>query len=87
MCYLYSVKCLLVNILDLQNVETSLVGEAKLGSICGDDRNKFIMHVINYLKLCSCINKIEKKLLENILLTTCLAMLLDLQNIWTSLGW
>ena len=33
--------CLLVNMLDLKNVETSLVGEAKLGSICGDDRNKF----------------------------------------------
>ena len=41
LCYLYSVKCLLVNMLDLQNVETSLVGEAKLGFIHGDDRNNF----------------------------------------------
>ena len=60
MCYLYSVKCLLVNMLDLQNVETSLVGKAKLRSICGDDKNYFVMHVSNYLKLFSCINKIVK---------------------------
>ena len=46
--------------LDLQNVETSLVGKAKLRSICGDDKNNFVMHVSNYLKSCSCINKIEK---------------------------
>ena len=51
---------MLVIMLDLQNVETSLVGKAKLRSICGDDRNNFVMHISNYLKLCSCINKIEK---------------------------
>ena len=46
--------------LDLQNVETSLVGKAKLRSICGDDKNNFVVHVSNYLKLFSCINKIVK---------------------------
>ena len=55
MCDLYSVKCLLVIMLDLQNVETRLVGKAKLRSICGDDKNNFVMHVSNYLKLLSCI--------------------------------
>ena len=51
---------MLVIMLDLQNVETSLVGKAKLRSICGDDKNNFVMHVSNYLKLFSCINKIVK---------------------------
>ena len=51
---------MLVIILDLQYVETSLVGEVKLRSICGDDKNNFVMHVSNYLKLFSYINKIVK---------------------------
>ena len=51
---------MLVIMLDLQNVETSLVGKAKLRSICCDDKNNFVMHVSNYVKLFSCINKIVK---------------------------
>ena len=51
---------MLVIMLDLQNVETSLVGNAKLRSICGDDKNNFVMHVSNYLKLCVCILKLIK---------------------------
>ena len=59
MCYLYSVKCLLVIMLDLQNVETSLVGKAKLRSTCGND--KMICYALsNYLKLFSYTNKIVK---------------------------
>ena len=51
---------MLVIMLDLQNVESSLVGKAKLRSICADDTNNFVMHVSNYVKLFSCINKIVK---------------------------
>ena len=51
---------MLVLMLDLQNVEVSLVGKAKLRSICGGDKNNFVMHVSNYVKLFSCINKIVK---------------------------
>ena len=51
---------MLVIMLDLQNVEISLVGRDSLRFICGDDTNNFVMHVSSYLKLCSCINKIEK---------------------------
>ena len=43
-----------VIMLDLHNVEISLVGRAKLRFICGDDSNDFVMHVSNYLKLFSC---------------------------------
>ena len=46
--------------LDLQNVETTLVGEANQDLFVVMIEINFVMHVINYLKLCSCINKMIK---------------------------
>ena len=59
MLFIFCYVCVGI-MLDLQNVETRLVGKAKLRSICGDDKNNFVMHVSNYLKLCVCILKLIK---------------------------